>query len=233
METCYQKADRHSPRISMTFYSCHPFVLGFLGFCMLKHLVNSQNHTLIFAKDIHNVRNCSCSTDIRSCDYSLANLMCNCKTVFFHKNRTASRLVQDGDLTVWFPDNPTLGQLLNFTVVHDLKLCLCGASPLPPQYLAILGLRRLRVQPDGAPEQNLTINNRGDTGSNGQPGLPSKEERSHHIAYLDTSLFNGKSFLKSYSIEDIPSITEYFPYLPYLGKGSSTSNTSYSVTLIY
>ncbi|MEE6468009.1 hypothetical protein FKM82_008140 [Ascaphus truei] len=221
----------------MPLYTSHLLLLGVLGFCTIKNLVNSQNSTLIFAKD-NNIRNCSCSTDIRNCDYSLANLMCNCKTVLFHTiDRTVSKLSYSGDLTVWFTDTATLGQLLNFTFVHDLKLSLCGAAPLPTEYLAILGLRHLRVQADAAahlPEQSLTIYNNSDKKAKDTPSFLPREKRSlFYVSYLDTSLFNGLSLLKSYSVENVSSITEHFPNLPYSNIISAANNNSYIVTLIY
>ncbi|XP_053312653.1 uncharacterized protein C21orf62 homolog [Spea bombifrons] len=234
METCYGKAERSRRRISMPFYSSHPFLFGFLGFCMLKNLVSSQNYTLIFASDLNNVRNCSCSTLIRDCDYSLANLMCSCKTILFQRNRTLSSLVYTGDLTVWFPNTPTLGQLLNFSLVNDLKISFCGAAPLPAQYLAILGLRHLRVKTRGAPEQSLKLYNHEDIVSKDAACTDSGGRRSsHHISYLDTSLFNRNTSLRSYSVEDVPSIADHFPNLPYPGTGSAAINVSFVVTLIY
>ncbi|CAH2219272.1 Hypothetical predicted protein [Pelobates cultripes] len=218
----------------MTFYRSRPFLLGFLGFCILKDLVSSQNYTLIFERDINNIRNCSCFSDVRNCDFNQASVKCDCKTITFQRNRTMSRLVDTGALTVWFLDTSTLGQLLNFTIIHDLKLSLCVDTALPTQYLAIMGLMRLRVQPYGAPEQNLTIYNNGDIKSHDQSSQSSREKSFlFHISYLDTSLFNGNSFLKSYSVENVTSIAENLPKLPYVSLGSTTSNRSYVVTLIY
>ncbi|KAM3934658.1 exosomal polycystin-1-interacting protein isoform 1-T2 [Leptodactylus fuscus] len=218
------KPDAYDIRISMSFYKYQLFILGFLNLCIIKHLAHSQNHTLIFSKD-NNIRNCSCSADIQSCDYSLANLMCNCKTIAFPKNKTGSRLSYNGDLTIWFSDTTTLGKLVNFTFVHNLKLLLCGATTLPTEYLAVLGLRYLRVQTETLQEQSLTITH------------CSVKDRlcqvpTFHISYLDTSLFNGLPLLKSYSVENVSSIKEQFPNLPFSSWISDT-NKSYIVTLIY
>lgn len=210
----------------MSFYKYQIFLLGFLNICMIKYLVHSQNHTLIFSKD-NNIRNCSCSLDIQSCDYSLANLMCNCRTIVLPKNKTGSRLSYNGDLTIWFSDTTTLGKLVNFTFVHNLKLSLCGATTLPTEYLAILGLRYLRVQAETIQEQSLTI-----TQCNAKDRLcqvPTSPP--FHISYLDTSLFNGLPLLKSYSVENVSSVKEQFPNLPI--SSWISANKSYIVTLIY
>ncbi|KAM4699157.1 exosomal polycystin-1-interacting protein isoform 1-T2 [Discoglossus pictus] len=230
MNPVFLKVDRSSIRISMPNYNSHLFLFSFLGFCFIKNLVNSQNSTLIFANN-NNIRNCSCSTDIKNCDYSLANLMCNCKTVLFQTiDKTVSKLSYNGDLTIWFTDTSFLGLLLNFTFVHDLKLSLCGSNPLPTEYLALLGLRRLRVQV-GTTEQSLTIYNSSDKKDTEKHILPAHEDWFHfHISYLDTSLFNGHALLKSYSVENVSSIKENFPNLPY---SRIITNSSYVVTVIY
>ncbi|OCT91247.1 uncharacterized protein C21orf62 [Xenopus laevis] len=228
METGFQKADHTGKSISM---SCNPriFLFSFLSFGLTRNLTSSQNSTLLFAKD-NNVRNCSCSTEIKSCEYSLANLMCNCRSVLFQRNRTLSRVGYTGDLVVWFTDTSVLGQLLNFTFVRDLKLSLCGALPLPTDYLAIIGLQRLEVQTANSTEQRLIIYNH--EKPMGKTSQHHREKISlFHISYLDTSLFNGPS-LKAYSVEGVFSITEQFPNLPY-PKTFSVTNTSYVVTLIY
>ncbi|XP_053560527.1 uncharacterized protein C21orf62-like [Bombina bombina] len=218
----------------MLFYNTQLFLLGCLGFCFIKSLVNSQNSTLIFVNN-NNIRNCSCSTDIKNCDYILANLMCNCKTVLFQAiEKSVPKLNYSGDLIVWFTDTSSLGLLLNFTFVHDLKLSLCGTTPLPTEYLAILGLRRLRIQAVAAahlPEQSLTIYNCSDKKNTDKLDLSREKRSMFHIAYLDTSLFNGQSLLKSYSVEGVSSINETFPNLPF--SGIITNNKSYVVTLIY
>ncbi|KAG8587623.1 hypothetical protein GDO81_005730 [Engystomops pustulosus] len=220
---CVLKPDAYDIRISMSFSKYQFFFLGFLNLCLIKHLAQSQNHTLIFSKDNH-FRNCSCSVDIQSCDYNLANLMCNCKNINPPKNKTS----YNGDLTIWFSDTSTLGKLVNFTFVHNLKLSLCGASTLPTEYLAILGLRFLRVQAESIQEQSLTI-----TQCNAKDRLCQvPTEPPFHISYLDTSLFNGLPLLKSYSVKNVSSIKEQFPNLPYSSWISAT-NKSYIVTLIY
>ncbi|XP_069801713.1 exosomal polycystin-1-interacting protein isoform X2 [Dendropsophus ebraccatus] len=227
MEFRQLKPDAYDIRISMSSHKYQFFLLGFLNLCIVKDLVHSQNHTLIFSKD-NNIRNCSCSFDIPSCDFSLANLMCNCKSIVLPKNKTGSRLSYNGDLTIWFSDTTTLGRLVNFTFVHNLKLSLCGATTLPTEYLAILGLKYLRVQADSIQEQSLTITH---CSVKDRPCLVPTTPP-FQISYLDTSLFNGLPLLKSYSVENVSSIKEQFPNLPYTSWISAT-NKSYIVTLIY
>ncbi|KAG9486179.1 hypothetical protein GDO78_008981 [Eleutherodactylus coqui] len=209
----------------MSFSKYQFFLLSFLNLYIMKHLVHGQNHTLIFSKD-GNIRNCSCSSYVPSCCYSSANLMCNCKTIALPKNKT--RLSYNSDLTIWFSDTNTLGRLLNFTFVHNLKLSLCGATTLPTEYLAIPGLRYLRVESETIQEQSLTI-----THCDVKDGLcPEDTSPPFHISYLDTSLFNGLPLLKSYSVENVSSMAEQFPNLPFSSWIFAT-NRSYIVTLIY
>lgn len=213
----------------MSFHNQHLFFLFFLGLCIISGLVLSQNHTLIFSKD-NNIRNCSCSSNIHNCDYNLANLECSCKTVH-PKNKTGSRLRYSGNLTIWFSDTSTLGKLVNFTFVQNLKLSLCGTTALPPEYLAVLGLRHLRVQTETMVEQSLIIYS--DQEVKEGPCLTSRDNQSQfHISYLDTSVFNGLPLLKSYSVENVSSVLEHFPNLPFANVISAT-DMCYIVTLIY
>ncbi|CAI9607603.1 unnamed protein product [Staurois parvus] len=215
----------------MSFYNHHLLLLGFLGLCSISSLVLSQNHTLIFSKD-NNIRNCSCSSNIHNCDYNLANLECSCKTVL-PKNKTGSRLSYSGNLTIWFSDTSTLGKLVNFTFVQNLKLSLCGTTVLPTDYLAILGLRHLRVQAEAMAEQSVIIYSSSDQKVKDGPCPTSRDNQSQlHISYLDTSVFNGLPLIKSYSVENISSVLEHFPNLP-LSNVITTTDTSYVVTLIY
>ncbi|XP_074839546.1 exosomal polycystin-1-interacting protein [Carettochelys insculpta] len=212
----------------------HYFLLvGFLGFCLNSSARSQKNKTLIFTKE-NTIRNCSCSAEIHDCDYSLANLMCSCKTILPY---TIDRGSYHSDLTVWFTDTAVLGMLLNFTVVHYLKLSLCGTTPLPKEYLAILGLKKLRINSEVKGqflEQNLTIYNSGDNEMRDKLKVLRKDKQMFlYISVLDTSLFNRFSLLKSYSVENVSSITDRFPSLPYSEMFSTTSNKSYVVTFIY
>ncbi|XP_074013919.1 exosomal polycystin-1-interacting protein [Numenius arquata] len=205
---------------------------GFLGIHITGSFVRSQkNHTLIFTKE-NTIRNCSCSVDIRDCDYCLANLMCNCKTVL---PSTMEKTTYNNHLTIWFTDTSVLEMLLNFTRVWDLKLSFCGTTALPTEYLAIWGVRKLRVNKIKGrfPEQSVTIS----SSSNEKEDSPVMHNKDRqmlvYISFLDTSLFNGYSLLKSYSVENVSSITEHFPSLLYSDVFSTSDNKSYVVTFIY
>ncbi|XP_007063646.2 uncharacterized protein C21orf62 homolog isoform X1 [Chelonia mydas] len=221
---------------SMMSVSCHKhhfLLVGFLGFCLNSFVRGQKNNTLIFTKE-NTIRNCSCSADIHDCDYSLANLMCSCKTILPY---TIDRASYHSDLTIWFTDTTVLGMLLNFTVVHYLKLSLCGSTPLPTEYLAILGLRKLQINSEVKGqflEQNLTIYKSGDNEMRDKLKVLHKDRQMFlYISVLDTSLFNRYSLLKSYSVENVSSITDHFPSLPYSDIFSTTNNKSYVVTFIY
>uniref|UniRef100_A0A9L0IY12 Exosomal polycystin 1 interacting protein n=1 Tax=Equus asinus TaxID=9793 RepID=A0A9L0IY12_EQUAS len=147
------------------------FLISALGIFALDCFTRGQkNSTLIFTKE-NTIRNCSCSAGIPDCDYSLANLMCSCKTVLpFAVERTS----YSGHLTIWFTDTSALGLLLNFTLVRDLKLSLCSTNTLPTEYLAICGLKRLRISTEAkqpSPEQSLVIHNGGESKPREKPTL--------------------------------------------------------------
>ncbi|XP_005002544.2 polycystin-1-interacting protein 1 [Cavia porcellus] len=192
-----------------------------------------KNSTLIFTKQ-NTIRNCSCSADIRDCDYSLANLMCSCKTVLALAVEQTS---YSGHLTIWFTDSSVLGRLLNFTLVQDLKLSLCSSNTLPTKYLAICGLKRLRISTEAKypfPEQSLLIHSTGDGDSQGLPTSLHKDQQTcMYISFLDVALFNRDSSLKSYSIENIASIASDFPDFSYFKAFPMSNNKSYVVTVIY
>ncbi|KFU99851.1 Uncharacterized protein C21orf62, partial [Tauraco erythrolophus] len=206
---------------------------GFLGIHIAGSFVRSQkNHTLIFTKE-NTIRNCSCSADIRDCDYCLANLMCNCKTVL---PSTMEKTTYNSHLTIWFTDTSVLEMLLNFTRAWDLKLAFCGTSSLPTEYLAIWGLRKLQVNKVKGrfPEQSVTIYSSSSNKKEDSLAVQNKDRQMLvYISFLDTSLFNGYSLLKSYSVENVSSITKYFPSLLYSDVFSTSDNKSYVVTFIY
>ncbi|XP_015857580.1 exosomal polycystin-1-interacting protein [Peromyscus maniculatus bairdii] len=203
-------------------------LLGALGIFALGRFTKGQkNSTLIFTKG-NTIRNCSCPVDIRDCDYSLANLMCSCKSVLpFAMEQTSYH----DQLTIWFTDTSTLGHLLKFTLVQDLKLSLCGSNTLPTEYLAICGLKRLRVNAEAkhpSREQSLLIHNRREGGS-----LYKGWQTCMFISLLDVALFNRDSSLKSYSIDNISSLTSDFPGFSYFKASPMPNNKSYVVTIIY
>ncbi|XP_004711354.1 uncharacterized protein C21orf62 homolog [Echinops telfairi] len=192
-----------------------------------------MNSTLIFTKE-HTIRNCSCPADIQDCDYSLANLVCSCKTVLPYSVEQTS---YHGHLTIWFTDISALGLLLNFTLVWDLKLSLCSANTLPEEYLAIWGLKRLRISTEAKhrfPEQSLLIHGGDESESREKPRFRHKDwQTCMYVSFLDMALFNRESSLRSYSIENVISITNSFPYLAYFKTIPPASNKSYVVTFIY
>ncbi|XP_016063706.1 PREDICTED: uncharacterized protein C21orf62 homolog [Miniopterus natalensis] len=204
-------------------------LISTLGILALKCLSRGQhNSTLIFTKE-NTIRNCSCPTDIRDCDYSLASLLCSCDTAL---PAAAEPTSYSGRLTIWFTDSSALGLLLNFTRVPDLKLSLCGASTLPTKYLTICGLQRLHISSQAkrsAPEQSLVLHE--------EPGLKPTSPPGWHpcayVSFLDMALFNRESSLKSYSIQNVANITSNFPYFPDIRAFPSLSNESYIVTFIY
>ncbi|XP_008582305.1 PREDICTED: uncharacterized protein C21orf62 homolog [Galeopterus variegatus] len=222
-------------RTSMAPPSRHCLLLiGTLGVFALDRFTKGQeNNTLIFTKE-NTIRNCSCSADIRDCDYSLANLMCSCKTVLpFAVERTS----YNGLLTIWFTDTSALGRLLNFTLVHDLKLSLCSTNTLPTDYLAICGLKRLRINTEAKhpfQEQSLLIHSSGDGDSKEKPVLSHEGwQTCMYISFLDMALFNRDSSLKSYSIENVASIANNFPDFSYFKTFPMPSSKSCVVTFIY
>lgn len=205
-----------------------------LGILVLGCFTGGQrNSTLIFTKE-NTIRKCTCSADVRDCDYALANLMCSCHTVLPSAIEQTS---YDDRLTIWFTDASALGLLLNFTLVRDLKLSLCSPNTLPAEYLAICGLERLRVNTEARrplPEQSLLIHD----GRESEPGekperLPGGRPTCMCISFLDVALFNGNSSLKAYSIENVANTTNHFPHFSYFETFPILSNQSYVVTFIY
>ncbi|XP_053164138.1 uncharacterized protein C21orf62 homolog [Hemicordylus capensis] len=212
----------------------HFFLVAFFGFCVDSLVHGQKNNTLIFTKE-NSIRNCTCPDKIgdNDCDYSLANLICNCKTVLPY---TIDKNYYN-NLTIWFTETSMLGILLNFTAVYNLKLSLCGTIPLSPKYLTIWGLRRLRIKSGISgqlQEQSLTIYSSHDNETQDKFETPCKDKHTiTHIAILDTSLFNSYSPLKSYSVENIFNITDRFPRLPNSDSLFTTNNKSCIITFIY
>ncbi|XP_051006153.1 uncharacterized protein C21orf62 homolog [Acomys russatus] len=225
-----EKQEHTSPcwtRVTLLSSLCL-LLLGALGISALGHLTKGhKNSTLILTKG-NTIRNCSCPVDIRDCDYSLANLMCSCQSVLpFAMEQTSYH----GHLTIWFTDPSTLGHLLRFTLVQDLKLSLCGSNALPTEYLAICGLKRLRINAKAkhpSQEQSLLIHNRREGGS-----LSRGWQACLFISFLDVALFNRDSSLKSYSIDNISGLASDFPDLPHVKTFPTPSNRSCVVTVIY
>lgn len=221
----------------MAFPSGHGLLLvSLLGVLTLGDLSGGQSSTLIFTKN-NTVQNCSCSAEVRDCDYVLASILCSCAA--------PSSLEEGGQrprdrhpLTVWFTDASRLGPLLNFTQVQDLKLCLCGTTSPPPAVLAVCGLRRLRVTAEvwrPSPEQSLLIREDQPTGGTRQPaqGLP-RQQPCGDISFVDMALFNRDSTpLKSYSVTNVTSLTGDLPNLSLSEALPIPKHSSYIVTFIY
>uniref|UniRef100_A0A8C6FVB2 Exosomal polycystin 1 interacting protein n=1 Tax=Moschus moschiferus TaxID=68415 RepID=A0A8C6FVB2_MOSMO len=210
------------------------FLIGALGVFALNCFTRAQrNGTLIFTKE-NTIRKCSCSADIRDCDYSLANLMCSCKTVL---PLAIEQMSYSDRLTIWFTDTSALGLLLNFTLVRDLKLSLCSTNTLPTEYLAICGLKRLRVSTEAkhpSPEQSLLIHDGGESESREKPILLQRGwQTCMYISFLDMALFNRESALKSYSVANSASVASNFPYFSHLKTFPVLNNKSFVVTFIY
>lgn len=191
---------------------------------------SQKTHMLIFTKE-NTIHNCSCSMAICDCDYRLANLMCNCKTVL---PSTMEKTTYNSHLTIWFIDTSVLEMVLNFTRVWDLKLSFCGTTPLPMEYLAIWGLRKLQVNKVKGqfPEQSVTIPSSSNNDKEDLFEVHNKDRQLlAHISFQDTSLFNGDSLLKSYSVENVS--MKHFPSLLYSDVFSISDDESYVVTFIY
>ncbi|XP_052014976.1 uncharacterized protein C21orf62 homolog [Apodemus sylvaticus] len=211
----------------MTPRSSFSLLLGVLGIFALGHFTEGQNSTLISTEG-NSIRNCSCPIDIRDCDYSLANSVCSCKSILPFALEPTS---YHGHLTIWFTDVSTLGHLLKFTLVQDLKLSLCGPDTFPTKYLAICGLKRLCIRTEArhpSREQSLLIHNRREGSS-----LYEGWQAYVFISFLDVALFNRDSSLRSYSIDNISSLTRDFPDFSYFKTSPMPNNRSYVVTVIY
>ncbi|XP_073928887.1 exosomal polycystin-1-interacting protein [Castor canadensis] len=232
MKEKQEHSNPHWTRMTLRTTRCL-LLISALGFFALDHFTKGQkNSTLIFTKE-NIIRNCSCPADIRDCDYSLANLMCSCKTVLPF---TVEQTSYSGHLTIWFTDISVLGHLLNFTLVQDLKLSLCSPNTLPTEYLAICGLKRLRINTEAKhpfPEQSLLIHSSRDDNSREKQMSHKGWQACTFISFLDMALFNRDSSLKSYSVENISNIASDFPDFSYFKTFPMPSNESYVVTVIY
>ncbi|XP_041699615.1 uncharacterized protein C21orf62-like [Coregonus clupeaformis] len=186
--------------------------------------VTRGNSTLLFDSVTHgnSLRNCSCSAHIQDCDEALANLLCSCRTVSYSE-LTPGGLREQGSLTMWLREPWVLTELLSGSVVPDLRLSYCGPGSLaiPTQYLALFGLRRLRVHSaaQGAPhpEQVLTIaSGTGDIERMGSLASTDPSSSALHVSFLDVAVLNGLSSLKAYSVSapPMPTLSQYFPHLP-------------------
>ncbi|XP_058040667.1 uncharacterized protein C21orf62 homolog [Ahaetulla prasina] len=204
------------------------FLIGLLSFCVDSSVCSEKNNTLIFTKE-NAIRKCMCPDSINDCDYSLANLICNCRTVLPY---TVDKTYYN-NLVIWFTETDMLRILLNVTSVHNLKLSLCGTIPLTTKYLTIWGLQKLQIRSENngqLKQQSLTISTSCDNGAQGKLMSYKDKNMITHVAVLDTSLFSGNGPLKAYSVENISNISDQFPHLDNF---FTPSNKSCIITFIY
>uniref|UniRef100_UPI003AAC28C5 exosomal polycystin-1-interacting protein-like n=1 Tax=Centroberyx gerrardi TaxID=166262 RepID=UPI003AAC28C5 len=180
------------------------------------------NTTLLFDGGApgYGLRNCSCSSPVRDCDEALANILCSCRTV----PRSAlppAGLTAPGGLSVWLRERWPLEELLNGSQVGHLRLSFCGVNPPDSRYLALFGLRTLRIHSaaPGAPypDQEITIAPAAGGAAEVEPLSSSSSSSSVlHMTFLDVAVLNGLSALKAYSVvgPPAPSLSQHFPHLP-------------------
>ncbi|XP_029314197.1 uncharacterized protein C21orf62-like [Cottoperca gobio] len=177
------------------------------------------NTTLLFDSGTpgYNLRNCSCSTAVRDCDEALANSLCQCHTVL-RSTLPPAGLREPGTLNVWVKELWVLEELLNSSMVGHLRLSFCGIKSMDSQYLALLGLRTLRIHSAAPqtpyPNQEMTISP--STGVAVKPETLSFDfSSSLHVTFLDVAVLNGLSALKAYSVVGPPAhtLSQHFPHL--------------------
>ncbi|XP_037646820.1 uncharacterized protein C21orf62-like [Sebastes umbrosus] len=178
------------------------------------------NTTLLFDSGSppgHNLRNCSCSVPVRDCDEALANSLCRCHTVLRSALPPAG-LREPKRLAVWVKELWVLEELLNGSTVCHLRLSFCGIKPMDSQYLALLGLRTLRIHsaaPEAPyPDQEITISLAGGVAAE-LDALSFDFSSFFHMTFLDVAVLNGLSALKAYSVVGPPahSLSQQFPHL--------------------
>ncbi|XP_067849301.1 exosomal polycystin-1-interacting protein-like [Heptranchias perlo] len=205
--------------------------LMLFALCCCVSVVRNSNHTLIFQKE-SNFRNCSCFSSIPDCGFALANLVCNCKTVSSKDIDKASPTFSSGtELVVWVSDTATVGLLLNYSSVPNLRLSLCSPDAVLTEYLIIFGLKKLCVtnpKANAYPLQNITIYSAAVKSS-----LQNSTGFSFYISFLNMALLNGDSKLKAYSVPNVTNIAEYFPDLQYDTTSLPSKAGSSLVTFIY
>lgn len=179
------------------------------------------NTTLLFDSGAPggNVRNCSCSTPIQDCDEALANSLCRCHTVL-RSALPPVGLREPVKLTIWVKELWVLEELLNRSMVTHLHLSFCGAKPMNSQYLALLGLRTLRIH-SAAPEapyptQEITVSPAAGLAAELE-ALSFDLSSSFHMTFLDVAVLNGLSALKAYTVVGPPAHTfsQHFPHLAF------------------
>ncbi|XP_032385749.1 uncharacterized protein C21orf62 [Etheostoma spectabile] len=175
--------------------------------------------TLLFDSDApgNNLRNCSCTTPIRDCDEALANSLCSCHTVLRSALLPAG-LREPGPLTVWVKELWVLKELLNRSTVGHLQVSFCGIEPMDSEYLALLGLKTLKIHsavPDAPyPNQEMTISPAAGVAVELE-ALSFDFSSFFHVTFLDVAVLNGLSALKAYSVVGpaAHTLSQQFPHL--------------------
>nr|XP_046259546.1 uncharacterized protein C21orf62-like [Scatophagus argus] len=177
----------------------------------------AANTTLLFDSG-HNLRNCSCSTPIQDCNEALANSLCRCHTVL-RSSVPPAGLREPGRLAVWVKELWVLEELLNRSMVGHLRLSFCGIRPMNSEYLALLGLRTLRIH-SAAPEapyrnQEITVSPTAGAAAEMQALSFDLSSPSFHVTFVDVALLSGLSALKAYTVVGPPAhtLSQHFPHL--------------------
>lgn len=191
------------------------------------------NITLLFDSGApsYNLRNCSCSSDIRDCDEALANSLCRCHTVL--RSALPSTGLEPGRLTVWMKEAWVFEQLLNRSAVAHLRLSFCGIKPVESHYLALVGLQSLRIH-SAAPEavyRNQEVTVTPDAGVAAElEALSFDSSSAFHVTFLDVAVLNGLSPLKAYSVTgpSAAALSQNFPHisLPHVAPFSAPDTES-------
>lgn len=219
-----------------------PFLISTLSLCaVLVPLAAAKPHnsTLIYHNNNNNnsVRNCSCASRVEDCNKAQANMLCSCRTVPLSSITGSTGFTYQGGLTVWLKDPWVLRLLVNYSSVPDLRLAACGANPLPPEYLTVFGLKRLRIYNSAVgvefPEQGLSIEGLEKARGKQRPLPQETPHISFMVSFLDLALLNGDSSLKAYSVKHLPSIGGYFPNLLFPSPFEPVDSQYCLVTLIY
>ncbi|XP_070771462.1 exosomal polycystin-1-interacting protein-like [Enoplosus armatus] len=177
------------------------------------------NTTLLFDSGTpgSNLRNCSCSTPVLDCNEALANSLCRCHTVLRSALPPAG-LREPGPLTVWVKELWVLEELLNRSMVGHLRLSFCGVKPVRSRYLALRGLRTLRIHSDAPeapyPNQEITISPAAGVAAELE-ALSLDFSSSFHVTFVDVAVLNGLSALKAYSVVGPPghNLSQHFLHL--------------------
>ncbi|XP_066563163.1 exosomal polycystin-1-interacting protein-like [Amia ocellicauda] len=215
----------------------HPFPLLISALWGLIAAAKHPNSTLLYDGS-NSIRNCSCASEIQACNYALANILCSCRTIPQSTIITGNiGLTYQGGLTVWVANPWVLNVLVNQSSVQDLRLAACGSSQLSAEYLIVFGLKRLRIfnSAVGAhfPEQVLSIDAVEKSRGKSRAQLSQKLSLPFQVSFLDVALLNGMSSFKAYSVRNLPSIREFFPYLSVAASPEPADNQQCQVTFIY